>query len=194
MWLLPRLRFIFGRRPYLYWLLAGGCALLIAARLHGLETAAQRSAAAWGTARTVWVNVGDALPGSALHPVARHYPAAMLPGRALTSVPANARAARVVGDGQVLVAADLAGGDTPPADWVVVAVPIDHAPHLVPGDRVMLLHGEAPACDGISTDVRGERVEVAVPTTCAAAVSADISTIVVARHTVSTYGAPDDRP
>jgi hypothetical protein len=194
MWLLPRLRYVFARRPYLYWLLAGCCAALIAARLEGIESAAHRSAAAWGTARPVWVSGGDAAPGDPIHPVQRRYPAAMVPAVALRSVPPDAHAARALVTGQVLLPDDLASGRTPPADWVVLAVPAEHAPRLVRGDGVAVLHTGALACDGLMSDPNGDQVEIAVPVACAATVSVEISTIVVARHTVPIYRASDDRP
>jgi hypothetical protein len=194
MWLLPRLRYLLARRPYLYWVVAGACAVLLAARLHGVETSAERSAAAWGTARVVWVNDGDTAAGATLHPVARRYPTAMVPRAALASVPPAARAARTVVDGQVLLAADVAGTRTPPIDWVALSIPRDHTPRLVPGDGVAVLQSGALACDGMMIDTQGEQVEIAVPVACAAAVSAELSAIVVARHATSTYGAADDRP
>jgi hypothetical protein len=194
MWLLPRLRFILGRRPYLYWLVAGCCAALVAARLHGVETAAQQRATAWGTARLVWVSDGEVAPGGAVHAVARRYPTAMVPNAAVRSVQPHPLAARAVAAGQVLVPADLAGGRTPPADWVVLAIPSEHAPRLVPGDGVAVLRAGAVACDGTAAAIGGDRVEIAVPVACAAAVGAEITTIVVARHTASAYRAPDERP
>jgi len=204
MWLLARLRYTLARRPYLYWLFAGTCALLIAARLHRVEAAAEHAAAGWGTSRVVWVNEGDAAPGSPLHPVLRHHPSATVPRTAVATVPAGARAARAIADGQVLLAADIAGGRTPPADWVVLAVPADHAPGAVPGDGVAVLHAGTLACDGTVMDrtgvdsagqgTHGDALEVAVPVACAAAVSADLSTVVVARRSSPTYGATDERP
>jgi hypothetical protein len=194
MWLLPRLRYTLARRPYLYWLVVGTCAALIALRLQGVEAAAEHSAAAWGTTRAVWVNQGDTAPGGQLHPVLRHYPVAMVPSVALATPPRDGRAARAVADGQVLLAADVADGRTPPADWVVLAVPADHAPRLVPGDAVAVLHAGALTCDGVIDAAGSDRLEVAVPVACAGALSADIATVVVARHTAPTYGATDERP
>ena len=192
--LLARLRFIVARRPYLYWLVAGSCALLVAARVHGLETAAEHSAARWGATRTVWVSSGDVGAGGALNPIERHFPAAMVPTAAVATVPPHAHAARAVAAGQVLLAADLQGFRTPPVDWVALAMPAEHAPRLSAGDSVVVLRGGAAVCDGMAVEARGDRVEVAVPVSCAAAVSADISTLVVARRTTPTYGASDDRP
>jgi hypothetical protein len=194
MWLLPRLRYVFARHPSLHWLLAGCCAALIATRLHGIESAAHRSTAAWGTTRPVWVSDGDVAPGSPIHPVERRYPTAMVPTVALRSVPPDARAARAVARGQVLLPDDLAGGRTPPPDWVVLAVPAEHAPRFARGDGVAVLHTGVLACDGLVADPSGDRLEIAVPVPCAATVSAEISTVVVARHTAPTYRATDDRP
>jgi hypothetical protein len=204
MWMLARLRYTLARRPYLYWLFAGTCALLIATRLHRVEASAEHAAAAWGTSRTVWVNDGDAAPGAPLHPVLRRYPTAVVPRAAVATVQADVRAAHAVADGQVLVAADIAGARTPPADWVVLALPADHAPATVPGDSVAVLHAGAFACDGTvtvrtGTDHSGaashsDALDVAMPVACAASVSADLSSVVVARRAAPTYGATDERP
>jgi len=195
MWLLARLRFTLARRPYLYWVFAGTCALLVALRLQSLEASAEHAAAAWGTSRTVWVNEGDAVAGAPLHPVLRHHPTATVPAAAVTTVPSGARAARPVVDGQVLLAADIAGRRTPPADWVVLAVPADHAPSAEPGDGVAVLHSGAFACDGtVIAGPHGDALEVAMPVACAATVSADLGTVVVARRAAPTYGATDERP
>jgi hypothetical protein len=199
MWLLARLRYTLARRPCLYWLFAGTCALLVAARLHGLEARAEHAEAGWGTSRVVWVNEGDTPAGEPLHPVQRRQPVATVPAAAVATVPRGARAARAVGDGQVLQTADLAGARTPPADWVVLAVPAEHAPSTGPGDGVAVLRGGAFACDGIvagngGANAHGDSIEVAMPVGCAAAVSADVSAVVVARRSAPTYGATDERP
>jgi hypothetical protein len=203
MWLLARLRFTLARRPYLYWLFAGTCAVLIATRLQRVEATAEHAAAEWGSSRVVWVNEGDTPAGALLHPVVRHHPTATVPTAAVATVPSGARAARAVADGQVLLAADIADGRTPPADWVVLAVPADHAPSAVPGDGVAVLHAGALACDGMVSSgagtgtgsaSHGDDLDVAMPVACAAAISADLSTVVVARRSAPAYGAIDDRP
>jgi hypothetical protein len=69
----------------------------------------------------------------------------------------------------------------------------------VAGDGVAVLHAGTFACDGTVTagagsGGRADSVEVAMPVACAAAVSADLATVVVARRSAPTYGATDERP
>lgn len=173
-WTVPaRIRVVFGRRPWLFWsvvLLAG---LVVAVRVQSAEHAAATARRAWGSTRQVWVAEADTHPGEPLAAQARAYPAAMVPAGALASPPAG-RAAREVLSGEVLTALDVADDATPPADWVVLALPADRAPSLAAGDRAVLFGGGSRRCEGITVEAT-DVVEVAVPPDCAAAVTTDLT-------------------
>lgn len=194
MHLLPRLRLAFARRPWLYWLVVGTCALMVWQRLAAASSAAAHAAHGWGASRVVLVAEADVEPGVALPIARRAYPLAMVPGAALSEAPRTPIAARHVVAGQILTADDVVGPATLPAAWVVLSVPAEHSPHLVAGDPVAVFQSGRQACAGRSTAVGTDRVEVGLPPDCAATVSADTATIVLARLSSVAYPRIHERP
>lgn len=171
--LLARARTILGRRPWLFWAVVLVIGSVVALRVHGAERAAAAAQHGWGRSRTVWVATRDVAAGGALPAAARSYPAAMVPRTAITHAP-DGPAARSVSAGEVLTEPDVASGVTPPAGWVVLALPGDHAPVLSAGDAVALFGGGTRRCDGVATGGGSEVVEVALPPECAAVLTTDL--------------------
>jgi hypothetical protein len=66
---------------------------------------------------------------------------------------------------------DLIGVDTVPTDWVVLAVPAQDAPAFVAGQGAAAFAGGVRACDGTVAGLSVDRVEVAFPPDCAAAIT-----------------------
>ena len=174
MWLLPRLRVAFGRRPWLHPALVGAAALLVWWQAAALHTAGSRARDAWGETRQVWVADAMAAPGAVVHAHRDRYPRALVPADSVVALSPAAIAGRDITKGAVLVAADLADDLRTPADWVVFAVPPDGAPAVRFADRLTVFGGGHRVCDGIARTVTTDRVEVAVPPDCAAAVSAEL--------------------
>ena len=173
--LLPRLRMLLARRPWLYWLVVGICALAVWLSVASAQAAVTKERAAWGTTRAVWVASGTIAAGDALHAAVLEYPSAMVPAGALSSLPPGALAARSVADGEVLVAEDLAVDGLVPPGWVVFAVPLDGAPSMRLGDALTVFGSGQAWCDGIAAATNDTAIDVAVPDDCAGAVSAQLA-------------------
>ena len=99
----------------------------------------------------------------------------MLPASAVVALPDNALAARLISTGEVVVAADVAGGGPIPAGWVVFAVPAGGAPSLVPGDAVLVFGSGRQWCEGIVAATTDEQIDLGVPPDCASPLSAQLA-------------------
>jgi hypothetical protein len=183
MWLLPRLRLVLARRPWLYWLVVALCAGIAWLQWSTVQDDAERARRSWGTSRTVLVAIESARAGEALRVELRAYPAAMVPSDAVVDIPAEVVAAREVAAGAMLVPSDLLGTDDIPADWVVVAVPADDAPSFSRGQHAAAFANGVRSCDGVVDAASVDHVEVAVPPTCAAGLTMDLleGAVVLAR-------------
>ena len=180
---LPRVRLELARRPWLYWLFAGTCAAFAWAAVAGAQSAADRARQQWGTSRTVYVAAHTLAPGEPLAVVRREYPSAMVPQAAIAEAPEGAVVAHPLAHGEIVTANDLAGDTSAPPNWSVFAVDATGAPALVAGDAVGVFGQGALWCDGVVTAVTTDLVEVAVPPSCAEAVSAQVAVggVVLAR-------------
>ncbi|MBI4934856.1 MAG: hypothetical protein HY828_13320 [Actinobacteria bacterium] len=183
MWLLPRLRLVLARRPWLYWLVVAVCATIVWLQWSAVQSDAERARRSWGASRTVVVAIDTALTGEPLRVELRDYPVAMVPPDALTEAPPEAVAAREVVAGSVLVPFDVLGDDDIPAEWVVLAVPSQDAPSFTRGQRAATFAGGVRTCDGIVDATTVDHVEVAVPSGCAATLTVDLfaGAVVLAR-------------
>ncbi len=180
----PRLRLLFARRPWLYWLIVGMCAMAVWLSVASAQAQVARERDSWGTTRTVLVASGPVAAGGVVLAVAADYPIAMVPASAMSSLPDDALAARAIAAGEVVVAGDVAVDGLIPADWVVFAVPADGAPTLIASDVVTVFGSGQAWCEGMAATVSESAVEIAVPEDCAAAVSAQLAlgAITLARH------------
>jgi len=179
-----RLRLELARRPWIYWLFAGTCACLVGLSIHSRSAEVDEQRRKWGTTRSVLVAAADHLGGDPLRFVRREYPEAMVPDDALDEISGDEVAARVVPRGAVLVAPDVVGDVGPPPGWVVFATASDRAPAVHPGARVAVFGDGHRWCDGLvtagegsagrspaRTSIGASTVEVAVPPSCAEAIS-----------------------
>ncbi len=171
MFLLPRLRLLLARRPWLYWLCAATCATIAAGSVASARGAAADARDGWGDTREVWVTTADVATGAALLPERRSYPVAMVPPDAVASWPVPAVAAHPLAKGEVVVAGDLAGDRAVPSGWVAFLAPAASDSGWVVGTHTALFGTGSHLCDGVITAVPADAVEVAVPPSCAATVS-----------------------
>lgn len=181
---LPRLRLLLARRPWLYWLIVSACAVAVWLSVTSAQAQLTRERDRWGTTRAVWVASGPVAAGENLQVTTNDYPIAMVPPSAVSSLPADAVAARSMVAGDIVVAADVAVDGLVPADWVVFALPANGTPALIFGDAVTVFGSGQAWCDGMVARVGDVTMEVAVPTDCAASMSAQLAlgAIVLARH------------
>ena len=182
--LLPRLRMAFARRPWLYWLVVGSCAVAVWLSVTSAQAQVTRERDAWGSPREVWVARGPVAAGEVVRAASAEYPSAMVPPSAVSSLPTGAVAARSIAEGEVVVAADLAVEGLVPADRIVFAVPLDGAPTLVAGDAVTVFGSGQMWCEGMAVGTGQVAVEIAVPQDCAAPMSAQLAlgAVTLARH------------
>lgn len=161
-----RLRWIFARRPMLWWILIVALASVAAGfALRALQhvDAERRS---WGDTEQVWVAGSDIAPGELLEAVVREYPVAIVPAAALRSAPGSVAARRHLGVGEILVADDITAPGTAallPAGSVAIAVPIRAAAHLPVGADVVAFANGARLATGTVVAVDDEQVVIAVP-------------------------------
>lgn len=182
---LAEVRMAFARRPWAYWAAAGTLATIAALQVRAAVAAADEARAAWGTVTDVWVVAAPASPGDPVVARRATVPVAMAPTGAAVDVPPGAVAAQHLAMGAVVTEADLRRPDDIPAGWLVVTAPADRSPSLSPGDPVDVLGASGHVCSGTAARAGQDRVEVAVPPDCAAALTADLlaDDVLVARHT-----------
>ena len=178
--LLPRLRLLLARRPWLYWLVVGLCATTVWWSVSAAADGVESERARWGATQRVWVTTAPVAAGSTIAVVAHDYPQAMVPAAAVTAEPSGL-AAHALAAGEVVVSGDVADeGGLAPADWLVFAVSADDGPNLAAGDEVAIFGSGQWWCDGVVAAVSdnaadGRSVEVAVPPDCAPSVSAQLA-------------------
>lgn len=182
--ILPRLRMLLARRPWLYWLIVGMCAIAVWLSVSSAQAQVTQERDSWGTTRDVWVASGPIAAGEVVDAAVAEYPSAMVPPSAVSSLAAGAVAARSIADGEVVVATDVAFAGLVPAEWIVFAVPLDGAPWLVVGDEVSVFGSGQFWCEGMAAEIGDATVEIAVPQDCASSVSAQLSlgAVTLARH------------
>ena len=183
MYIVPRLRLLLARRPWLYWTFVVLCAFAVWMGVHSASVAALAQQRRWGESRPVLVVVAAIPAGQPIRASPRQYPLAMVPPSALTSLPSQASAAQDLAPGEIIVATDVLGPHSLPRGWVVFGVPGTDRPTLVVGDHVALFGEGTRWCDGQVTGVTERTVDVAVPSACADSVSARVAagSVVLAR-------------
>lgn len=172
--LLPRIRLLLARRPWIYWTFVALIAATGAAVVGGAVRGVNAQRGEWGTARTVWVASGDVAAGDVIDAESRSYPLAMVPHSAIDQLPAASVARHRLGDGEIIVSSDITV-DGPvaliPEGWL--AVPVANAPPgYRPGDEVSLLADGVAVTDGVVVSADEAAIMVAVPAADAAAVGA----------------------
>jgi len=167
---LPRLRLLFGRRPWLHPLLVGIAVLAAWWQATALQSDAAHARDAWGTTRNVWVADAASEPGDPIRAHPDRYPTALVPRDAITDQPDAAVATRSVSAGAVITRADLANPRAVPEGWVAFALPPDAAGAVQFGDDVAVFSQGRRVCNG-RVGMVDATVEIAVPAGCAAALS-----------------------
>ena len=164
------------KHPWVYWLVVGVAALGTAASVLARSDAIEAERAAWGEAVTVFVADRSLAPGDPLAVTAVEVPRAMIPPDALTR-PDASTVRRHVGEGEIVVAADVAATSAPhaliPPGWLGVPVVESPASGAAVGDRVMLVSdGIVISGDAIVAGHHDDVTIVAVPEAVAPAVPA----------------------
>lgn len=167
MTVMPVVRRLLARRPWVQWAaivaIAVGAAASVADAMS--ELAAER--AAWGTAATVWVATEDLEVGDRIAAEAVSVPAAVRPAGAVDD-PEGAVARQAIGRGEVVARYDvMAPGDElalTPAGWLVA--PVEEAPRsgAALGERVQVAsEGFVVADEAVVVGTLDDITLVAVP-------------------------------
>ena len=121
-----RSRLFLARRPWLYWAAVVALLGVVALSVHGRLLALDDARRSWGETRAVVVAVDDADAGEVPAVTVVHAPVALVPARAIAPDELMGPVRRAVGEGEIVVRADLASGSGPAAladdGQVVVAV------------------------------------------------------------------------
>jgi hypothetical protein len=171
--LMPSVRRLLVRRPWIHWSIVVACALATAAtvldRVERIDEARQR----WGTTRTVLVAARDIAPGDPLVVVARELPAAMVTESALDAERADDAAAvarQHIAEGEIVTVVDVGRHDRSgplglaPDGWLAVPIVESPASGAAIGDRVQLAgDGMVIAGEAIVVGYHDDVTLVAVP-------------------------------
>jgi Flp pilus assembly protein CpaB len=179
--LLPRIRLLVARRPWIYWL-----AIVTVAGIAGLATARALAAVAsarqsWGEQSTVWVATADIAAGQPIHAESRRVPRAVVPTNAVATLPAHPVARQHLGTGEMITSADVSAAGVAgllPDGWVALAVPSAVA-HFSVGDHVNIYSGDQLVSNGSVVDTSETEVMVAVPADAAPAMAMGLHADVV---------------
>ena len=180
--IMPALRRLVARRPWIQWLvigaLASGVAATVADAMAGVD-AARRS---WGSTSTVWVAVHDAEPGDLVAAEAVDVPVAIRPVHAADG-PDGSVARQAIGRGEIVTDLDVVDtdDDLAPAGWLVAPVRESLPSGAVVGERVQVAaDGFVIAADGVVTGFVDDVTLVAVPPDVAPLLPAASDTTAVA--------------
>jgi hypothetical protein len=165
MHVLPRIRMMVARHPWIYWIvimaLAGSVGLGAARAVAAVE-AERRS---WGDQATVWVATAEVAAGQPIRAESRPVPRAVVPSDAVTKPPAGAIARQRIGRGEMVTSSDVSVSGSAglvPNGWVALAVSAT-VEHFAIGDRVNVYAGDRFVTDGSIIEIGETELMVAVP-------------------------------
>lgn len=169
---LPRLRTLFARRPWIYWGLVLIAAAVVAMIVVVNVRAVQRQRDSWGAAATVWVATADIAAGQRVTATAQQYPMAMIPPGRVDVDPSGQLAVHPIGRGEVVVASNVSrSGISGLIDVGHVAITIAAADEFLRvGDQVTVLAGQVSS-DGVVVATNSRTVMVSVLADVAAAIA-----------------------
>jgi hypothetical protein len=141
--LLPRVRLLFARRPWLYWLCVSGLVGAIAFSVAATVGEVDRQRQSWGETAPVVVASEAVAPGQPFggntHLVSM--PVAMIPQSALRALPIGV-ARQHVAVGEVVVSNDVSLASGPaallPDGWLAITVEATHPQLFTIGDRAAI--------------------------------------------------------
>jgi hypothetical protein len=183
--IMPTVRRLVARRPWVQWLvilaLALGVAASVADAMAGVE-AARRS---WATTTTVWIATHDAAPGEPIDVEPVEIPLAIRPEH-VASDPHGAVARQTIGRGEIVTTLDLVdeGGSLGPVGWLVAPVRESLPSGASVGERVRVSSdGFVIAETGVVVGFVDDVTLVAVPADVAPLLPAAVGTTVALLRT-----------
>lgn len=180
--IMPMVRRLVARRPWIQWLViavvAVGVAASVADAMAGVD-AARRS---WGTTATVWVATADVSPGAPVHVEPIEIPVAIRPAHAARD-PEGMVARHAIGRGEIVTALDVVDedGSLAPTGWWVAPIRESLPSGAALGERVRVASdGFVIADDGVVVGFIDDVTLVAVPPDVAPLLPAASDTTTVA--------------
>lgn len=166
---MPTMRRLVARRPWIQWVAIGSLGLGVAASVADAMAGLEAERIAWGEPVTVWVATADVPVGGPIVAETVEVPEAVRPADAIRELPDGSRARQVIGRGETLVRHDVWGAEDElglaPPGWLVA--PVEETPPSGAriGERVQVASdGFVIAPDGVVIDVERDGVTlVAVP-------------------------------
>lgn len=140
--LLPRLRRLVARRPWIQWVLIAIVAAVVAASVNDAVAELERERGEWGTSATVWIASRNAAAGDPIAAERAEVPAAVRPDGAIDAGEAvhDAIARQAIGRGEIVVDHDVmtTDGSLAPTGWLVVPVEESPPSGATLGERVQV--------------------------------------------------------
>ena len=176
---MPRVRMLLARRPWIHWTIVAILASSVGVVVSRDIAAIQRQRDRWGATTAVVVATRNIAPGDAIAASTAHVvrlPLAMVPMSALHAVPARLTATQHIAAGEVIVALDTSPAAGPaallPIGWLAIGVESLDSARFRLGDRATVLaDGQTVAADAVVVAVGDARVVVGVPAGSAADVA-----------------------
>jgi hypothetical protein len=163
--MLPALRRVAARRPWLQWAVITTVALAVAATVADTMAAVDAEREEWGESVAAWVAAADHDIGDVLAAEVREVPLAVLPDDAVGDDPSGALARQSIGRGEIVTTLDAVDGDRgiAPAAWLVAPVRESPPSGVGVGERVQVVSdGFVMAAEGIVVGFHDDVTLVAV--------------------------------
>lgn len=180
--MMPAVRRLVARRPWIQWLVIAAVAIGLAASVADAMARVDAERAAWGSSVTVWVAAHDISPGEPIAVEALEVPEAVRPVGAADD-PAGAVARQVIGRGEIVTEVDIvdSDGSLAPPGWVIAPVRESLPSGAGLGDRVQVASdGFVIASDALVVGFVDDVALVAAPAEVAALLPAASVTTSVA--------------
>lgn len=141
---MPRVRRVVARRPWIQWALVAALAAGVAASVADAMAGLDAERAAWGRPVTVWVAAHEVGAGDVVVAEPATVPTAVRPEGAVRD-PGGAIARQTIGRGEIVTEVDVVDDERglAPADWLVAPVRESLPSGAMVGERVLV------ASDGI---------------------------------------------
>lgn len=163
--IMPTVRRLVARRPWVQWVVIVTVALGVAAAVADAVAGVEAARRAWGTSTTVWVTTDAAPAGAAIRVTAIEVPVALRPPDAAID-PHGSIARHEVGRGEIVSTHDIVGedGSLAPSGWLVAPIRESLPSGAVLGERVAVASdGFLIADDGVVVGFVDDVTLVAVP-------------------------------
>lgn len=137
--MMPRVRRIVARRPWVQWVVVAVLATGVGATVHDAMARVDAARTAWGRTVTVWVATRDVVAGETIAAEPTGVPAAIRPPGAVDD-PAGSIARQAIGAGEIVTALDLVDGEQglAPAGWLIAPAHEARPSGAAVGERVQV--------------------------------------------------------